>query len=118
MASQQPVGNFPSRPYTSGLGRPGSTAPQNTYNNAPQSTAYQSQAYNQAGAFGAATQQQREAARLERERIERAERERKDDEERRVLDDISEEQKEEISEAVSYATDLISGRNIGADTAS
>lgn len=104
---------FPSRPYTSGLGR---TAGQSTFTttpynaqtpfNAPQQ---QNPGYGASGAGGlgggaggaATTQQQREAQRLERERQERAERERKEAEERNVLEALSEEQREEVNEAVS-----------------
>lgn len=100
MATSTAHPSFPSRPYTSGLGRPGSTAPQNAFS-APQANPYPGQNYNAQGAFGGATQQQREAARLERERIERAERERREAEERGVLDALTEEQREEINEAVS-----------------
>ncbi|GAB7340226.1 hypothetical protein MBLNU457_6691t1 [Dothideomycetes sp. NU457] len=89
---------FPSRPYNSGLARPGSTAPQNAYN-APQTNPYQNQPYNAPNNFVGATQQQREAARLERERLDRAERERREEEERGVLDALTEEQREEINEA-------------------
>lgn len=90
---------FPSRPYNSGLARPGSTAPQNAYS-APQANPYQNQPYNAPSNFVGATQQQREAARLERERVDRAERERREEEERGVLDALTEEQREEINEAV------------------
>jgi len=94
---------FPSRPYNSGLARPGSTVPQNTYN-APQTNPYQNQPYNVPSNFVGATQQQREAARLERERVERVERERREEEERGVLDALTEEQREEINEAVRLRT--------------
>lgn len=95
--TQQP---FPSRPYTSGLGRPGGQG-------AFQSTPFNAGAQNTGGfggvASGAAvtTQQQREAQRLERERQERAERERREAEERGVLEALSEEQREEVNEAFS-----------------
>ncbi|KAF1343696.1 hypothetical protein BDV97DRAFT_82147 [Delphinella strobiligena] len=102
---------FPSQPYRSALGaRAQSTNPANTYGAATGNAqaAYGSNAYGgvagpAGGAFGAnsgqASQQQREAARLERERAERAERERRDAEERGVLESLSEEQREEINEA-------------------
>jgi len=95
MAAQAAHSSFPSRPYTSGLGRPASTAPQTAYN-APQTSLYQNQSYNAPSGFGGAGQQQR----LERERAERAERERREEEERGVLDALTEEQREEINEAV------------------
>ncbi|PNS16374.1 Cell division control protein 31 [Sphaceloma murrayae] len=98
MATSAAHASFPSRPYQSGLGRPASTAPQNTYN-APAANPYQTSQYPAAGAFGGATQQQREAARLERERQERADRERREAEDRGVLDSLSEEHREEINEA-------------------
>ncbi|KAG8628015.1 hypothetical protein KVT40_003888 [Elsinoe batatas] len=60
---------------------------------------YQAPQYPATGGFGGATQQQREAARLERERQERAERERREAEDRGVLDSLSEEHREEINEA-------------------
>jgi len=106
MATSAAHPSFPSRPYTSGLGRPGTTAPQQSAYNAGQTIPYQNQGYNAAGAAGgfgsgATQQQQREAARLERERVERAERERREEEERGVLDALTEEQREEINEAVS-----------------
>ncbi|TKX18177.1 EF-hand domain-containing protein 3 [Elsinoe australis] len=96
MATSTAHPSFPSRPYQSGLGRPASTAPQNTYSAPGQ---YQAPQYPAAGGFGGATQQQREAARLERERQERAERERREAEDRGVLDSLTEEQREEINEA-------------------
>ena len=94
MAAQAAHSSFPSRPYTSGLGRPASTAPQTAYN-APQTNLYQNPSYNAPSGFGGAGQQ-----RLERERAERAERERREEEERGVLDALTEEQREEINEAV------------------
>lgn len=93
---------FPSRPYTSGLGRTGAQS-------AFQSTPYTGQTpFNASaqhpgglGAAGAATtQQQREAQRLDRERQDRLERERREAEERGVLESLSEEQREEVNEAV------------------
>lgn len=93
MATTQPT--FPSRPYTSGLGR---TAGQG----ALQSTPYNTQTpFNTTGAAAVTTQQQREAQRLDRERQDRVERERREAEERGVLDALSEEQREEINEAFS-----------------
>ncbi|KAK3079968.1 hypothetical protein LTS18_003476 [Coniosporium uncinatum] len=81
---------YPNRPYTSGLQRGGATAsaPQNAFN---ASTGF--------GAGGAATQQQREAQRLERERAAREERERMQRESQNQLGELSEEQREEINEA-------------------
>lgn len=111
MAAPSAHPTFPSRPYTSGLGRAGaSTQPQNNFvppqqtafGGAPQ-TSYAAPQGGFGGAAGATTQQQREAQRLERERQERAERERREAEERGVLDALSEEQREEINEAVSFA---------------
>jgi centrin-3 len=93
---------FPSRPYTSGLGRTGGfqSTPytsQTPFNAPPQNPG----AFGTTGAAGAATtQQQREAQRLDRERQERQERERREAEERGVLDALSEEQREEVNEAV------------------
>ncbi|KAK3113217.1 Calcium-binding component of the spindle pole body (SPB) half-bridge [Teratosphaeriaceae sp. CCFEE 6253] len=109
-ASHQP---FPSRPYTSGLGR--AAGGQNTFGatpynaqtpfNAPQQNPgygpSNAAAAGGLGAPGATTQQQREAQRLERERQERAERERREAEERGVLEALSEEQREEVNEAFS-----------------
>jgi centrin-3 len=99
--SHQP---FPSRPYTSGLGRTGG---QNTFGATPYNAPAQNPGYGPSGAAagalgttGATTQQQREAQRLERERHERAERERREAEERGVLEALSEEQREEVNEAV------------------
>ena len=105
--SHQP---FPSRPYTSGLGRTGG---QNTFGATPYNAQIpynapaQNPGYGPSGAAagalgttGATTQQQREAQRLERERHERAERERREAEERGVLEALSEEQREEVNEAV------------------
>lgn len=54
------------------------------------------------GLGGGASQQQREAQRLERERAERAERERREAEERGALEALNEEQREEVNEAVSH----------------
>lgn len=104
MATSTAHPSFPSRPYTSGLGRPATTQPQNTYN-APQQNPFPSQPYNAAqGGFGTNATQQRDAQRLERERQERAERERaaREAEERGVLEALSEEQREEINEAVRH----------------
>ena len=100
-SSQHPP--FPSRPYTSGLGRTGGqsafqSTPYNTQT--PFNTAAQTTAGTGLGGTGP-TQQQREAQRLERERQERAERERREAEERGVLEALSEEQREEVDEAVS-----------------
>lgn len=92
---QQQPSLFPSRPYTSGLGRTGTGGGQ---------PAFQSTPFNTAGAVAATstqTQQQREAQRLERERAERAERERREAEERGALEALSEEQREEVNEAFS-----------------
>lgn len=91
--SHQP---FPSRPYTSGLGRASNTpfTGQTAYAAPPQNPSG-------AGASGL-TPQQREAQRLERERLERQERERREAEERNALEALSEEQREEINEAVRY----------------
>ncbi|KAK3709727.1 Calcium-binding component of the spindle pole body (SPB) half-bridge [Vermiconidia calcicola] len=96
---------FPSRPYTSGLGRTGG---QSAFQSTPYNTQtpFNAPVQNTAGFGGAAsgpstTQQQREAQRLERERQERAERERREAEERGVLDRLSEEQREEVNEAFS-----------------
>ncbi|KAK4502306.1 hypothetical protein PRZ48_005731 [Zasmidium cellare] len=90
--SHQP---FPTRPYTSNLGR-GSNTPftgtQTPYA-APQNPA--------AAGSSNPTAQQREAQRLERERLERQERERREAEERNALEALSEEQREEINEAFS-----------------
>lgn len=91
---------FPSRPYTSGLGRTGG---QSAFQPTPYNTQtpFNAPAQNTAGLGGAATtQQQRDAQRLERERQERAERERREAEERGVLEALSEEQREEVNEAV------------------
>jgi len=81
---------FPSRPYASGLNRGGAStsAPQNTFNPST--------------GFGgpARTSQEREAQRLERERLERAERERLQQAGQNQLGELSEEQREEINEAV------------------
>jgi centrin-3 len=95
---------FPSRPYTTGLGRAGGGGG-GTGQAAFQNTPYNSQTPHNApqgyGAAGAAaTQQQREAQRLENERRERAERERREAEERQALEALSEEQREEVNEAV------------------
>ncbi|SMQ49191.1 unnamed protein product [Zymoseptoria tritici ST99CH_1A5] len=108
MATHQP---FPSRPYTSGLTRgTGGAQNVNTFGTTPYASQtpfnpQQSQQVplpqqsNPAGL--GATQQQREAQRLERERHERAERERREAEERETLEQLSEEQREEINEAFS-----------------
>jgi len=104
MATSSAHPSFPSRPYTSGLGRAASSAPQNAFNTTAQNL-YQSAPFtsnnNAPSGFGGggATQQQREAARLDRERLDRAERERREAEERGVLDALTEEQREEINEA-------------------
>ncbi|KAK4545845.1 hypothetical protein LTR36_002409 [Oleoguttula mirabilis] len=101
---------FPSRPYTSGLGRSTPYNAQQTPFNAPQQP--NPAGFGTAGAAGglggglgggaaAATQQQREAQRLDRERAERAERERREAEERGALEALSEEQREEVNEAFS-----------------
>ena len=98
--AQQP---FPSRPYTAGFGRNGGQG-------GFQSTPFNAPAQNPAGfagaasGAGAATQQQREAQRLDRERQERAERERREADERGVLEALSEEQREEVNEAVCSQT--------------
>lgn len=94
---------FPSRPYTSGLGRAGG---QSAFGNTPynaQHTPYGAppSAQNAGGYSAGPTQQQKEAQRLERERHERAERERREAEERGMLDALSDEQREEVNEAVS-----------------
>lgn len=73
---------FPNRPLTTGLARGGLSGPSSGFGTA------------------ATTQQQREAARLERERAERAERERLERAGQNQLADLSEEQREEIDEAV------------------
>ena len=95
---------FPSRPYTSGLGRTGG---QGAFQSTPfnSQTPFNASAQNAGGLAGASsaaatTQQQREAQRLERERQERAERERREAEERGALESLSEEQREEVNEAV------------------
>ena len=105
---------FPSRPYTSGLGR---TAGQGAFQSTPYNaqTPFNAPAPNPSGYGGAAsgaatTQQQREAQRLERERQERAERERREAEERGVLERLSEEQREEVNEAVSSCLFSLEGR--------
>ncbi|KAK0320333.1 Calcium-binding component of the spindle pole body (SPB) half-bridge [Friedmanniomyces endolithicus] len=106
---------FPSRPYTSGLGRTaggqqqtafGANTPYNTQTpfNAPppqQNPGYGPSGIGAAGGAGATTQQQREAQRSERDRQERVERERREAEERGALDALSEEQREEVNEAFS-----------------
>lgn len=106
---------FPSRPYTSGLGR---STPYNAQQQTPFAPPTQTQQQQPTGAYtgfggglgrgagadSGATQQQREAQRLERERIERAERERREAEERGALDALSEEQREEVNEAVRLTT--------------
>ncbi|KAK5174271.1 Calcium-binding component of the spindle pole body (SPB) half-bridge [Saxophila tyrrhenica] len=103
MAASSSHPAFPSRPYTSGLGRTGG---QSAFGSTPYNaqTPFNAPAQN-AGGFGAAsaapTQQQREAQRLERERQERVERERRELEERGVLESLSEEQREEVNEAFS-----------------
>lgn len=83
MATNTP---FPSRPLASGLTR----------------GALSGAGGAQPGGFGtsAATQQHREAARIERERAERAERERLERAGQSQLAELSEEQREEIDEAV------------------
>ena len=91
---------FPSRPYTSGLGRTGG---QSAFQPTPYNTQtpFNAPAQNTAGLGTAATtQQQRDAQRLDRERQERAERERREADERGVLESLSEEQREEVNEAV------------------
>lgn len=104
MATSTSHAPFPSRPYTSGLGRAGN---QSAFGNTPynpQQTPYAApSASANPGGFGGGgpTQQQKEAQRLERERQERAERERREAEERGVLEALSEEQREEVNEAVS-----------------
>ncbi|GAB7353803.1 hypothetical protein MBLNU459_g4182t1 [Dothideomycetes sp. NU459] len=110
MATSSAHPAFPSRPYTSGLGRAGGGAqPQPTFappQSAPYAGAQQSYPAPQGG-FGAAagtTQQQREAQRLERERLERADRERREAEERGAVEALSEEQREEINEAAADKT--------------
>ena len=113
-SSQHPP--FPSRPYTSGLGRTGGqsafqSTPYNTHT--PFNTAGSTTAVAGLGGTGP-TQQQREAQRLERERHERAERERREAEERGVLEALSEEQREEVDEAVRY-TEQECGQDVCAD---
>ena len=103
-SSQHPP--FPSRPYTSGLGRTGG---QSAFHSTPYNaqTTFNAAAQNTAGTgLGGTgpTQQQREAQRLERERQERTERERREAEERGVLEALSEEQREEVDEAVCQHT--------------
>ena len=93
---------FPSRPYTSGLGRTGG---QGGFQSTPYNmqTPFNAPAQNTGGGgLGgpATTQQQKEAQRLDRERQDRAERERREAEERGVLESLSEEQREEVNEAV------------------
>ncbi len=106
-AMAAPQSSFPSRPYTSGLGRAtGQSAFQQStpYNaQAPFNTAAQTTGgYGGAGTGAvASTAQQKEAQRLERERLDRAERERREAEERGVLEALSEEQREEVNEAFS-----------------
>ncbi|KAK5136117.1 hypothetical protein LTR08_004168 [Meristemomyces frigidus] len=113
MATSASHAPFPSRPYTSGLGRSTPYNTQQTPFNAPQQQQQQQQGpsgFGNAGVGGlggglgggasaAATQQQREAQRLERERAERVERERREAEERGALEALSEEQREEVNEA-------------------
>ncbi|KAI9664656.1 MAG: Calcium-binding component of the spindle pole body (SPB) half-bridge [Bathelium mastoideum] len=84
-----------SRPYTSGFGR---TAGGGT---AGPSTGAAQNAFRGSSGFGApaATQQHREAQRLDRERVERAERERMEREGRGQLAELSEEQRDEIDQA-------------------
>lgn len=113
--------SFPTRPYTSGLGRPATAAPGTGFNAPAPTNQYPPQAYNvgPSGGFGGPAQQQQQpqlqqqqpqlqqqqqqqqAVRLERER---AERERREAEDRGVLDALTEEQREEINEAVSSHT--------------
>jgi len=81
---------FPSRPYTSGLGRNFNSA-QTPYN---------------APAPMQQTQQQRDAQRLERERQEHAERERLAAAEQTALENLNEEQREEVNEAVSNTSSI------------
>lgn len=114
MATSHPP--FPSRPYTSGLGRTGAQTPYNanaTTPFAPLSQAQTQQAQQQqqppnpynplpSGVGGASTtHQQREAARLDRERSERLERERLSAQAQETLAALSEEQREEVNEAFS-----------------
>lgn len=107
--------SFPTRPYTSGLGRPATAGPGTGFNPPAPTNQYPPQTYNvgPTGGFGGPAQQQQpqlqqqqpqlqqqqqqQAARLERER---AERERREAEDRGVLDALTEEQREEINEAV------------------
>lgn len=104
MASSAAHTSFPTRPYA-GLGRPGSTAAQQQQSTYPPPASNPYPAYNAGGSNlgGAAgvggTQQQRDAARLERDRQERAERERREAEERGALEALTEEQREEVNEA-------------------
>jgi len=98
MASASALPSFPSRSFTSALNRPGSTIPQNTYNNNPAQNPYYQTAptNNPVNTFGTTSQQQQQ----QRDR-ERLERERRDAEERNALESLSEEHREEINEAVS-----------------
>ncbi|KAF2154054.1 EF-hand [Myriangium duriaei CBS 260.36] len=89
---------FASRQLPAGVGRPSSAAPQNIYNT-QHGAQYPAPGYNPSSAFTGAPQQQREQARLERERQDRAERERREAEDRGIVDSLTEEQREEIHEA-------------------
>nr|POE47257.1 centrin-3 [Quercus suber] len=96
MAAPNQHGSFPSRPYNTTLNRPSGSAFQ------PSATLpYAAPQASGPNPLTSGTQQQREAARLERERHERAERERRDAEANQALENLSEEQREEINEAFS-----------------
>lgn len=85
---------FPSRPFN----RPSGAFQQTTAPPFPAAQQHPAPAPNQ---LSSGTQQQREAARLERERHERAERDRREAEATQALDSLTEEQREEINEAFS-----------------
>lgn len=94
---------FPSRPYTSTLGRAGAGGAQTPYTSttpfgAPASQQQPQQQQQNTNPSGY-TQQQREAQRLERERADRLERERREADDRNVVESLSEEQREEVNEA-------------------
>nr|POE74595.1 centrin-3 [Quercus suber] len=96
MAAPNQHGGFPSRQYNNTLNRPSGSG------FAPSSTLpYAAPQASGPNPLGGGTQQQREAARLERERHERAERERRDAEASQALENLSEEQREEVNEAFS-----------------
>ncbi|WPH00368.1 Hypothetical protein R9X50_00319500 [Acrodontium crateriforme] len=108
MATSTSHAAFPSRPYTSGLGRAGAGGAQTPYTSttpfgAPtsqqQPPSQQQQQQQQQQNPSSYTQQQREAQRLERERADRLERERREADERNVIESLSEEQREEVNEA-------------------